>query len=440
MPRKAHKSGAVAIAEFLLLIGCYLLPTYLWLGAGAVVYLFYEGGLNADVFTASVLIVVLYLQGLYGPRRRFGADLVLRLISAIGVGFLLEASVYYIQQTLVLPLTVMLAGSGLAFLVLLTNRFLYEIIAGREQILFIGATPVNREIAGHLQSHPELGLKVIGFLDDRLPRGSDLEGTKVLGAVSSLPEVRRLKRCRILADVGPEGLLLPLMSAGAGVASIESSDALYESLFEQVSLGPDNQAFDAELTPRRSRLVVQALYTNIVSLCALLVTAPVIVATALLIRIRCGSPVFETQTVAGWNLIPFTRLRFRCYHVVKTEADERRELTGVGRWLRKFHIDSLPQLVNVLRGEMALVGPLPLRTEYASTLVELLPPHRLLSLVRPGLVSWSGVNGVGTDVVMALEYDLHYIKWISPVRDFAILRQAFSRSASYRRPRDRTQL
>jgi lipopolysaccharide/colanic/teichoic acid biosynthesis glycosyltransferase len=191
---------------------------------------------------------------------------------------------------------------------------------------------------------------------------------------------------------------------------------------------------DTDLAPPRSRLVLQSVYTNLLALGALMVAGPAILVLAPLIRIRSGGPAFETLAATGWNLTPFTRFRFRCHRIVKTEAGERRELTEIGRWIERFRLRRLPELINVLRGEMALVGPPPMRAECTAALLEVLPYYRLTHLVRPGLASWSCLNGAGDDVVAAMEFDLHYMKSLSPIRDLSVLCQALLRPRSQQEP------
>src|ERR1039458_3273497 len=96
----SRRSGALAIFEFLLLIACYVLPAYIWLGDSAPTYLFYDNGMNADVFTAGSLIALMYFQGLYRAHRRVGMDMVLRLTTAMGVGFVLEGAIFFVVLTI----------------------------------------------------------------------------------------------------------------------------------------------------------------------------------------------------------------------------------------------------------------------------------------------------------------------------------------------------
>ena len=120
----------------------------------------------------------------------------------------------------------------------------------------------------------------------------------------------------------------------------------------------------------------------------------------------------------GLNMVPFTLFRFRC-----RRADGR--LTWIGNWLRRFRLDGLPQLLSVIRGEMALVGPRPHRTEFIPVLMEQMPYYGQRHAVRPGILGWSQLNcDYGPrlhDARESLEYDLYYIKHMSPALDAYII-------------------
>jgi lipopolysaccharide/colanic/teichoic acid biosynthesis glycosyltransferase len=365
-------------------------------------------------------------------------DVVVRLLTALGFAFLLEAALFYLHRSLALPLSAMMAGSAAALVVLLIVRAIYYAVRsggfGGDRILLVGATPLNREIAERIEGSPEFGFTVIGFLEDRLPAGTRLEGAEVLGPLSALPEVRRrLAPHRVIADIPPEELWLGLMDGASAPGSLEKPDALYELLFARVCrLQPANLLFGGEMAPARSRLALQTMCSSLLALAGLLVCAPAIVCIALLIRICHGGPAFERQLTAGWNLRPFTRFRFRCHRIVKSDAGERREWTTAGRWLARLRLPGLPQLWNILRGEMTFVGPPPLRTEFANALIQALPHYRLAFAIQPGLASWSQVNAA-TNAMTALQYDLYYIKSMSPSLSLSVLRYAF---VSARSPRE----
>jgi lipopolysaccharide/colanic/teichoic acid biosynthesis glycosyltransferase len=138
---------------------------------------------------------------------------------------------------------------------------------------------------------------------------------------------------------------------------------------------------------------------------------------AVAIKLSSRGPVVEAHECLGLNLMPFTLHRFRC-----RRADG--ALTWPGRLLRNLHLDALPQLLNVIRGEMSLVGPRPHRPEFIPVLLEQMPYYGQRHAVRPGIMGWSQLNcdyGRMRDAREALEYDLYYIKHVSPALDAYII-------------------
>jgi lipopolysaccharide/colanic/teichoic acid biosynthesis glycosyltransferase len=166
---------------------------------------------------------------------------------------------------------------------------------------------------------------------------------------------------------------------------------------------------------------------------ALIVLSPFI---ALAIVIDSGAPVFYRQRRVGRGGSLFTVTKFR---TMKTDAERPGEArwadsddprtTRVGRWLRRTRLDELPQFVNILRGEMSLVGPRPERSEFIASLQSAIPFYRARLMVPPGLTGWAQVNlpyGDSVDAARAkLEYDLYYVKHRSVAFDLAIMLRTF---------------
>ena len=156
------------------------------------------------------------------------------------------------------------------------------------------------------------------------------------------------------------------------------------------------------------------------------------VAVALAVKLFSKGPVFYRQTRVGRGGVPFTLYKFRSMYpdaelksgaVWATKDDPR--VTPVGRWLRKLRLDEMPQLFNVIRGDMSLVGPRPERPEFVQMLQEKIPYYRQRSCVKPGVTGWAQINhkygDTIEDVTTKLEYDLYYIKNLAPSLDAYIL-------------------
>ena len=415
------------------MIGSYLAAAYYTFGPATKIYLFEEKGLNAIVAAACLLLAFVCIQGFYSPRhRRLGVDVLLRLSTATGMAFILEAVMFYLYHDLALSVAVMSLGTVLSFLSLLASRLIYHGLSagglGPERILLIGATPMNRAIARRIQAAPSYGFDVIGYLDDDIEPGTEVDGVKVLGPVDSLADVSaRLLPHRTIADLAAvEHSQSLLVTATTLSGVLEPPDRLYELLLRRVwsqRLQPGTLLFGSDLSPTRSKMVVQAFYTDTLALAMLLVLSPLMVLIAILVKLTSRGPVCDCQSAMGWRSTPFVRWRYRCHQLGRaSDGFEEPALTALGRWLQRLNLAGLPQLVNILRGEMAFVGPPPIRTEFANALIRALPYHRLRFAVRPGLTGWSQINtSPDEDETAKLEYDLYYTKYMSLSLDLSIV-------------------
>jgi exopolysaccharide biosynthesis polyprenyl glycosylphosphotransferase len=226
--------------------------------------------------------------------------------------------------------------------------------------------------------------------------------------------------------------LLDLRFAGV---QIEDSAATYETVFHRVSireLRPSQLVFSAELGPQPTMVATQAMYSWILGLAGFIIGLPLMLAVALAVKLFSKGPVFYRQTRVGRGGVPFTLYKFRSMYpdaelksgaVWATKDDPR--VTPVGRWLRKLRLDEMPQLFNVIRGDMSLVGPRPERPEFVQMLQEKIPYYRQRSCVKPGVTGWAQINhkygDTIEDVTIKLEYDLYYIKNLAPSLDAYIL-------------------
>jgi len=342
----------------------------------------------------------------------------------------LESLLTYLRiPELVLAPSIMLLGSAFTLVVLLVWRIFYSALLwkslGAKRVLFYGTNPAALETGSSLAAHPELGLSTAGYIDDERPAGTPLNGARVLGSTAEL--------ARVVSEVRPDRVVIGVSERRRGMPFRELLDMqfrgieiqrvaeLYEAACERVcvaELMPSQLIFSDEVGARRGAVALQAIYSNVVALAGLALLAVLIVPIAAAIKLSSPGPVVEGQLRWGVNLVPFTLLRFRC-----RRADGR--MTRVGTWLRRLRLDGLPQLMNVIRGEMSLVGPRPHDPEFIPALMERMPYYGQRHAVRPGIMGWSQLNcdygGKLRDARESLEYDLYYIKHMSPALDAYIV-------------------
>jgi len=422
---------SLLIPETILIFSCYILAAY-WLGgADPSVFLLYDNGLLQIALVVAGVLVGLQLNKLYAQVGvRSTILLAQQLCLTLGVTFLLESLLSYLRiPELVLAPPIMMLGSGLTLAVLLVWRVFYSAAlwksVGAKRVLFYGANAAAVEAVGSLAAHPELGLTPAGYIDDDQQAGTPLNGAPVLGSTAELS--------RVVSEIRPDRIVVAVTERRRGMPFRELLDLqfrgveiqrvaeLYETACDRVCMAellPSQLIFSDELGARRGAIALQAIYSNIVALAGLAVMGALLLPIAAAIKLSSAGPVLEGQLRWGVNMVPFTLLRFRT-----RRADGRP--TRVGAWLRRLHLDGLPQLLNVIRGEMALVGPRPHCTEFISVLMEKMPYYGQRHAVRPGILGWSQLNcDYGRrlrDARESLEYDLYYIKHMSPALDAYIV-------------------
>jgi exopolysaccharide biosynthesis polyprenyl glycosylphosphotransferase len=232
----------------------------------------------------------------------------------------------------------------------------------------------------------------------------------------------------------PTADLLRLRLSGVFIQEVAE---LYELAFDRVclpELRPSQLIFAKQPGPRRGLVVLQSFYSLVIAAVSLVLSLPLTIVVACLVKLTSPGPILYRQVRVGRNGIPFTLYKFRSMYVdaearsgaIWAIRDDPR-ITPVGRWLRLFRLDEIPQLVNVLRGEMAFVGPRPERPEFVETLIEQIPFYRQRFAIKPGITGWAQINhkygDTIEDAITKLEYDLYYVKNISPALDFYVMFQ-----------------
>jgi lipopolysaccharide/colanic/teichoic acid biosynthesis glycosyltransferase len=416
------------VSEMVLLAACYVAAAFADPDVGDVgLFLAYDSGVIRIAIAVAFVIVGLFLRNLYAEIRiRNRLFLFQNLCLIFGMAFIGQGALGYLDPLQTIPRKMMLGGSVLAVAVLFGWRLLFDraargaVAAGR--ILFIGMSPEVMKIASHFDAHPELGMRVIGYLESRSPT---ITG-KIprLGTMNDLDEVLD----RTVPDsvvIGNRGDIQPwwadaFLALRFGGIRVQEVGTLYERIFVRkcvTEIWPANAVFGDTCEPRISAFWLISIYSWIIAAAAVAITLPFTLTIAVLIRIGSRGPVLTRETRIGRNDVPFEAFRFRY-------TGGRGEVTTVGSFLRRHGLVWLPQLLNVLKGQMAIVGPRPERPLFAQRMSELIPIYRQRHRVKPGLTGWARIHRKPDDEqdsLRDLEYDLYYLKNLSPLMDIFIL-------------------
>ena len=429
-------SEAILVAAiFLLTAAVAAYPTDLDL------YLLYENGIARILVVVFIMLLALHFEDLYSELFVSSRiNLLLKLVMVAGITLVLEGVISSAWPDLRVPTAWFAVACAAALTCIFVWRLIFSAFVlravGRKRVLLVGATPLLAEIGRHMHAHPEKGSQVVGYVTGENPPGTLLPGGEVLGGIAELGRIVESTRPhRIVVGVpeGRDGLpvaeLLELRYSGH---TVEEASTAYEKAAGRVclkALRPGQLIASGEYAPRPADVLYQTAANLLVALAGLLVAFPFMLAAAVAVRLSSPGPVLNRHIRLGRNGRRFTLYKFRSMRGPEGEAgvwaprnDPR--VTRVGRILRFTRVDELPQLFNVLRGDMAIIGPRAEQPEFAERLADLIPCYPQRLVVRPGITGWAQINlesGQVQDAIARLEYDLYYIKNMSASLDAFVL-------------------
>jgi exopolysaccharide biosynthesis polyprenyl glycosylphosphotransferase len=310
----------------------------------------------------------------------------------------------------------------------------------RERLLIIGRVPLTERILSEIEVQPR-GRVVVGFVDDSQAAESPSSRYPILGPVSRLAEiVGETHPDRVLVALAERRQRTPIRalveSCVAHGIVVEDAADFYERLTGKLaieSLTPTSIVFSRRFGPSSFDRAFERALSLLVAMVGLVALSPLMALIAIAVKLESRGPVLFVQARVGAHGRPFNLMKFRTMRPAdrrhsEWECDNRDRVTRVGRWLRALRLDELPQFVNVLRGEMNLVGPRPhpvsnfeLFTLVSRNLNELtgsaIAYYSLRSMVRPGVTGWAQVryryaNNIEEEIEK-LRYDLYYVKYAS---------------------------
>ena len=448
-------SGAAALSlvvEASLLLGavyvCYRLRFALDHGQSTDVV---PGDFGSHVFLwaglfATVVVLGLYYGGLYDFDRRYRPKQLLAKVSrALAIATALLLVIYYATYpALAAYRGVLVSALALGSTLLVAWRLLLGWSLGRrafsERVLIVGSDKGAMGLARELLERRHLGYQIVGFLDiDPATKGKSLINPKVIGTPSevfALSLQHRVDRV-VVAQSDTRGKLDmdQLLTCKTSGISVETCSDYFERLTGKIMLANLRKSwliFSDGFLVVPSTQAVKRLGDTVGALFGLVLAAPVLLLTAVAVRLDSPGPIFYRQQRVGRGGRLFTIWKFRTMcQVAETAgaprwaAEDDPRITRVGRWLRKLRLDELPQLWNVLRGDMSLVGPRPERPAFVEQLSEMSPFYTQRLVVRPGITGWAQIRapyaGTFEESLDKLSYDLYYVKNLSIALDASIL-------------------
>ena len=404
-----------------------------------------------------IVLATFTFSGIYRIRRgRPFLDELFAIIGAAVLSGLIAAAVMSLYRGFLYSRLVLIYTVLTAVVLMAAGRLLVRQVVlaqhrrgiGAERVLVVGTGTGSELLIHRMTMFPQYGYRVCGVLDDRLETGSRFAGTAVLGRVAELPQLvaaQQIDQVFLALPGASHDELLRLITM---CDELEVDFRMLPDLFEIITTRVSADVVDGIplLGVRRSQVtgvavLVKRAFDIVVSLILLVLLSPVLIALSAAIKLGSPGPVLYRQNRVGMANSVFTLYKFRSMvadaeaetgPVFASAGDARR--TTPGGFMRRYSLDELPQLVNIIRGDMSLVGPRPERPFFVERFGAEIPRYLERHQVRPGVTGWAQVNDLRGDTSIADRtiYDIYYIEnWSLPF-DIKILLLTLAKVFSHR--------
>lgn len=382
-------------------------------------------------------LILYYAFGLYTPKRVQGRRLEFsNVVKANTVGMLLFIGILFVV------LKEINFSRSMLFIFYFLNIFLEETVRmviryilrnirkkglNQKHILLVGYSRAAEEYIDRILQNPQWGYNVRGILDDNVKAGTTYKGIKVLGRIANLmvilPE-NRLDEIAITLGLSEyyrlEEIVALCEKSGVHTKFIpDYNNIIPTKPYTEDLLGlPVINIRYVPLT-NTFNMVLKRLMDIGGSIFAIILFSPVMLLAAILVKLTSPGPLIYKQERVGLHNRTFLMYKFRSMEVQPKEEEKKAwtvkndpRVTGIGKFMRRTSIDELPQLFNILKGDMSLVGPRPERPFFVEKFREEIPRYMVKHQVRPGLTGWAQVNGYrgDTSIRKRIDYDLYYIE------------------------------
>jgi sugar transferase (PEP-CTERM system associated) len=445
--RLSARSLTLIVFETALIVSAVALAAYARLGVLAWDVAFYENGIAKALLVAGVTQACLYYTDLYDLRlltdRR---EVSTRIAQALSSASFILAALYFWFPSLIIGRGVFVIAAVLVIVLVSGWRIAFEWASGaigpRERLLLVGTTAPAVALAREMfERRHELGVEIVGFVDSDPARvGAPVINPGVIGTIEDIPSIVRARNVdRVVVSLADARGRLPmdkLLDMKLDGVTFDHLASVYESYTGKIAvenLRPSWLIFSSGFKKSAFLSTSKRLLDLAAAGIGLLLAAPLMALVVLAIKLTSKGPALYHQQRVGQHGRIFTVHKFRSMRpdaeattgpVWASKAGDPR-VTPVGRFLRRSRLDEIPQLWNVLKGDMSFVGPRPERPEFVAELTRQIPFYGQRHVVRPGLTGWAQVRytyGASVeDALQKLQYDLYYIKNLSLALDLFII-------------------
>ncbi len=382
-------------------------------------------------------LLIYYYCDAYSPKRTaHGKTESVSIIKANTIGmmgliivmFLVIKEINYSRWVMVLfYLTNNFLCIAFRFVLRRTLRHFRRMGYNLKHILLVGYSRAAEEYIKRIIDNPQWGYSICGILDNHVPAGTTFKNVKVLGSLGNLeiilPE-NKLDEIAITLSLQDYDYLEEVVSVCEKYGVHTKFIPDYNSVIPSKPYTEDLMGLpviNIRHVPLISggNVLVKRLFDIFFSIFAIIVASPVMIVTAIAVKLSSPGPVLFKQERVGLHNKSFDMYKFRSMRVQNTEEEKKGwttkddpRVTKVGKFIRRTSIDELPQLFNILKGDMSIVGPRPERPQYVQKFMEEIPRYMVKHQVRPGLTGWAQVNGLrgDTSIKKRIEYDIFYIE------------------------------
>ena len=448
MFNRTWRSFILVAGETALLVAAVVISSILIGGSQAWELLTDNTAFLRVLLIVMVCQVCLHYTDLYDLRTiQTKGDLATRLMRAIGATSLILGIAYWLFPLLVVEQGVFLMSAALAIVMVMGWRSAFDVITSslmpRERLLLVGTSPAAIVLARELfERRQELGVDIVGFVDPDPTRvGAPVINPGVVGTIDDIPGLTsRMRVDRVVVSLSDQRGKLPMdqlldvrLRSGVLFDHLASVYEEYTGKIALENLRPSWLVFSTGF--RKSRIVTftKRIFDILAAVCGLILSLPLTVISAVVVKLESpGDPVLYHQERVGLNGEPFTIHKFRTMRSdaeaktgpVWSAGDHDPRITRVGHFMRKTRLDEIPQLWNVLLGDMSLIGPRPERPSFVEQLTAQIPFYGQRHVVKPGVTGWAQVRysyGASVeDAIEKMQYDLYYVKHMSLMFDLMI--------------------